>query len=59
MDHQEQHHLHHRKEREDRIEREKLAERAEEQQLRTIHPVWFLVVGTVLVFLVILAWSLV
>ena len=59
MDHHEQHHQHHQKEREHRIEHEKLHERKEEKLPRTIHPLWFVVLGTVLIALVVLTWVLI
>jgi hypothetical protein len=58
MDHHEQHHQHHEKEREERIRHEKEREHREEQLPRQIHPVWFLVLGSVLIGLVLLTWTL-
>ena len=58
MDHQEERHLHHRKEREHEKELEKRHEHEAEKKLRVIHPAWFLVLGVVLIFLVIVAWTL-
>jgi hypothetical protein len=56
MDHHEQHHLHHRKEREQHIQHEEERERRSEQQVRKIHPAWFVVLGSVLVVLIVLTW---
>ena len=58
MDHHEQRHQHHEKEREQRIKREEQNERREEKLPRKIHPAWFVVLGTVLLTLVVLAWIL-
>jgi hypothetical protein len=59
MDHHEQHHQHHEKERHHRIEKEKEHERHSEKLPRRIHPLWFLVLGSVLIVLVVLTWILV
>lgn len=58
MDHHEQHHQHHQKEREKHLEHEKELEREEEQQVRTIHPAWFVVLGVVLIGLIVLFWTM-
>jgi hypothetical protein len=58
MNHHEQHHQHHEKEREQRIRREEERERKNEKLPRRIHPLWFLVLGTVLIALVLLTWFL-
>jgi hypothetical protein len=58
MDHHEKHHQQHEKEREERIKHEKEHERESEKLPRTIHPLWFLVVGVVLVAGVLLTWFL-
>ena len=56
MDHHEQHHQHHHKEREERIKHEEERERESEKTLRTIHPAWFVVLGSVLIVLAVLTW---
>jgi type VI protein secretion system component VasF len=56
MDHKEQHHQHHEKEREEAKRHQKERERAEERKPRSIHPLWFLVLGCVLMALVLLLW---
>jgi hypothetical protein len=58
MDHHEQHHQHHEKEREKHIKHEKEHERQSERLPRKIHPLWFLVLGTVLILGVVLTWIL-
>jgi len=58
MDHKQKHALHHRKEREHEKEKEKEREHKEEQQLRVIHPTWFLVLGIILIFGVVIVWTL-
>jgi hypothetical protein len=59
MDHKEERHLHHRKEREHEKEKEKEHEHAEEREVRTIHPLWFVVLGAVLILGVVLVWTLI
>ncbi len=59
MDHHEQHHEHHQKERAEHKKHEKEREHRSESGVRTIHPVWFVAFGSVLIFLVIMAWILV
>ncbi len=56
MDHHAQHHQHHEKERQEKIKHEKEWERKEEEQVRRIHPAWFVILGVVLIGLVILTW---
>jgi hypothetical protein len=56
MDHHEQHHQHHRKEREEEKRHEHERERLEEKKLRVIHPLWFLVLGIVLLVAAVLTW---
>jgi hypothetical protein len=56
MDHHEQHHQHHEKEREHKKEEEKRHERETEQQPRVIHPIWFVVVGLLLMAGVLAVW---
>jgi hypothetical protein len=58
MDHHEQHHQHHEKERQERIRHEKERERESEQLPRKIHPAWFVALGTVLIVLVVVTWTL-
>lgn len=58
MDHHERHHEHKEKERERRDAEKKAHEHAEEAKLRVIHPLWFLVVGTILTLGVVLAWTM-
>ena len=58
MDHKEQRHEHHRKEREARIAHEQERERQEGNLPRKIHPLWFVIVGAVLVILALAAWNL-
>jgi ABC-type nickel/cobalt efflux system permease component RcnA len=58
MDHKEQHHQHHQKEREEHKRHAHQHEMEEMRQPRTIHPLWFLVLGIVLVAGAILAWSM-
>jgi hypothetical protein len=52
MDHHEQH----RKEREERKKHEKEHERESEDGIRTIHPAWFVALGTVFIFAIIATW---
>jgi hypothetical protein len=59
MDHQEQHHLHHQKEREHEKKEHKLHEQQQERQVRTIHPAWFVGIGSALIAIIILVWILV
>jgi hypothetical protein len=56
MDHHEQHHQQHRKEREHEKHERKAHEHLEENQVRTIHPAWFVGIGGALIILVVLAW---
>jgi type VI protein secretion system component VasF len=56
MDHKEQHHQHHEKEREEKIKHEKERERNEDNDIRTMHPAWFVVMGIVLIFAVVFVW---
>jgi len=57
MDHHQQHHQHHEKEREHKKKLEKEHEHQQEQELRSIHPAWFVAVGVVLIAAVILVWT--
>jgi len=58
MDHQEQHHEHHRKEREEH----KAAEKRHDQELarkpQYLHPLWFLLIGTVGVLVALFIWMM-
>ena len=56
MDHQEQHHQHHQHEREEKKEEQKRHEDAMEKQPRVIHPLWFVVVGLILMAGVLAVW---
>lgn len=58
MDHKEQHHLKHEKEREHKKALAKQHEHQEEKELRTIHPLWFMVLGIVLIGGVIYVWTI-
>jgi len=58
LDHKEQKHQHHQKEREIKIEHEKEHERQEEGFPRRIHPVWFMVMGAVLIIVIVAGWTL-
>lgn len=58
MDHQEQHHQHHQKEREHEKALKKEHEHQQEKQLRKIHPAWFLALGILVIFLVVLVWTI-
>jgi type II secretory pathway component PulF len=58
MDHKEQHHEHHQKEREAEKKQEHQLERREDRQVRTIHPLWFVVIGSVLILAVVATWIL-
>jgi Ca2+/H+ antiporter len=56
MDHQEQHHQHHQHERHEKKEEQKHHEHAAEKQPRAIHPIWFVVVGLILMAGVLAVW---
>ena len=58
MDHKEQHHQHHQKEREEHKKERKEHEHVDEQQLRVIHPAWFLALGVLFIVLIILTWTM-
>jgi uncharacterized membrane protein len=58
VDHKEQHHQHHVKEREQHVREHKAHEHRKEKDLGPIHPLWFLVLGTVLTCLAVLSWIL-
>lgn len=61
MDHKEQHHQHHQKEREQEKKEHKAHEQEQEKKggLSSIHPAWFVGLGTVLIVVVVLLWSFV
>jgi hypothetical protein len=59
MDHHQAHHEHHRKEREEEKRREHEREVRGGDDLRVIHPVWLLVLGTLLTLAVVLTWMLI
>jgi len=59
MDHQDKHHEHHKKQREHEDKIKKEHEHQQERLPRKIHPAWFVIVGSVLIILVILIWSMV
>jgi type VI protein secretion system component VasF len=56
MDQHAQHHQHHEKEREEKIKHEKERERNEDNQIRKMHPAWFVGLGVVLIFAVVFFW---
>ena len=56
MDHHEQHHQHHEKEREHKKAEQKRHEHTMEKETRTIHPIWFVVVGLILMAGVLAVW---
>ncbi len=58
MDHQEKHHEQHKKQREheDKLKKEK--EQRDENQPRRIHPVWFVAVGSILIVVIVLFWTM-
>jgi hypothetical protein len=57
MDHKEQHHEHHRKEREEKKKHQK--EHEHQMEKRTYpHPLWFFVLGVILVGVAILIWTM-
>lgn len=58
MDHHEKHHEHHQHEREEKKRHEHQHERLDEKKLRVIHPLWFLVLGVVLIACIVLTWTL-
>jgi hypothetical protein len=59
MDHKEQHHLHHQKEREHEKREHKAHEHEQEKKtgLSSIHPAWFVGLGTVLIVLIVVLWT--
>jgi type VI protein secretion system component VasF len=58
MDHQEKHHEHHKKQREHEDKLKKEHEHLQEKQLRRIHPLWFVALGTILIVAVVLFWTM-
>jgi hypothetical protein len=57
MDHHHQHEMHHKKERELEKKQEHERERKEEQQVRRIHPAWFVATGVAFIILIVLVWT--
>ena len=57
MDRQDEHQEHHQKEREHKKDERKQHEHAQERQIRTIHPAWFVKLGVVLVVSVVMLWT--
>jgi hypothetical protein len=57
MDHHQQHEMHHKKERELEKKHEKEHEREEEQQVRKLHPAWFVATGVAFIVLIVLVWT--
>ncbi len=58
MNHHERHHLEHVKEREREYKERLQYERDADKHQLPIHPVWLFVIGTVLVLLAVLVWTL-
>jgi hypothetical protein len=58
MNHQEKHHQEHRKERSEEKRHEHQEEGRADSKVRVIHPIWFLALGVVLIFAVIVTWTL-
>jgi hypothetical protein len=56
MDHHEQHHQHHEKEREHKKAEQKRHEHEMERQPSVIHPIWFVVVGLLMMAGVLAVW---
>jgi hypothetical protein len=56
MDHHQQHHQHHQKEREEKKHEHLRHEHEMESKPRVIHPLWFVVVGIVLIAGVLAVW---
>jgi hypothetical protein len=57
MDHHQQHEMHQKKEREQEKKHEKEHDREEEQQVRKIHPAWFVAIGVAFIVLIVLVWT--
>jgi hypothetical protein len=58
MDHQEKHHEQHRKEREHEKHVRKEHEHQEERSTRSIHPAWFIAIGSILIIAIVVFWTL-
>jgi type VI protein secretion system component VasF len=58
MDRQEEHEQHHQEERGRKKDERKQHEQAQQARLRTIHPAWFVVLGVILIFAVVISWTL-
>jgi hypothetical protein len=58
MNHKEQHHQKHEKEREHEKKEHKKHEQQQEKNLLPFHPAWLFAVGTVLVLVAVLIWTL-
>lgn len=58
MDHHEQHAQHHHHEREEKKRHEHERELRQAKQPRTMHPLWFLVMGIILTGAVVVVWSM-
>jgi hypothetical protein len=58
MNHKEQHHQKHVKEREHEKKEHKKHEQEQEKNSLPFHPAWLVAVGTVLVLLAVLVWTL-
>ena len=57
MDHQHEHQQHQQKEREHQKDESKQHKHAQERQIRTIHPAWFVTLGVVLVVSAMMLWT--
>ena len=58
MDHKQEKDLHKKKEREQDNKDEKEREKAQERQnFRIMHPVWYFVLGTILILMIVLLWT--
>lgn len=58
MSHQQKHDERHEKHRHEKQEREKRREEEWEKQPRQIHPGWFVSIGVVLIFVIVLTWMM-
>lgn len=56
MNHQEQHHQHHLKERAEEKKHDHQLEQGQDKTVRTIHPLWFVVIGSVLLMAIVAIW---
>jgi ABC-type nickel/cobalt efflux system permease component RcnA len=57
MDRQHEHKEHHQKEREHQKDERKQHEHAQERQVRTIHPAWFVMLGIGLIVSAVMLWT--